>query len=395
MLYATWLPVNVHAYSQRERGDMTTEINFTLPECEGWIEQRTDVRGFHLKRFLRLQYGILSHHQKVDGKPTWRLPLQKAVLGGNEFDDYIDIYTPEKSFTFTCPQKEAREFWLQALQKCVRWNISSFYKLGKRLGSGTFANVHEASSIAGGKSVAVKIISKQRLGEFEKKLHESEVTVMRQVRHQHLMTAHDVLEAEDYIYIVMDLMKGDSIVEVLQESGTLSEDHARNLMREILNAVAYLHSKGVVHRDIKPDNVFVESRQFPFGARLGDFGAAGFVEASGLLPPTPHSVGTVGFVAPEYAMAKSCGPKVDIFACGVMLYLLLANFLPFREDSVLKIQRSAVGRAVEFTSKKFANVSEDAKDFIRSLLQVDPRQRPSASETLRHRWMAGYRGSPA
>eukprot|EP00171_Calliarthron_tuberculosum_P009591 IDg9591t1 len=105
---------------------MAPSINFTFPECTGWVEQRTE----------------------------------KAVLGANEYDNYIDIYTPARKLAFTCREKEDRERWLQSMEKCVRWKIDKFYNLGNYLGSGTYASVYEGKPVVGGEPVAVKVISK-------------------------------------------------------------------------------------------------------------------------------------------------------------------------------------------------------------------------------------------
>lgn len=151
----------------------------------------------------------------------------------------------------------------------------------------------------------------------------------------------------------------------------------------MVSGLQYMHSKGVVHCDIKPENVLLESRKFPLHAGIGDFGVSEFLGADGYAE-SQRLLGTMRYMAPEQVRVGRCGPPIDMWACGVVLYEMLSGTLPFDGTTVLHASDAILTGDYSFPSEKWSSVSDGAKDLIRNLLRADPVQRLSAQEVLKY-----------
>jgi len=240
----------------------------------------------------------------------------------------------------------------------------------------------------------VKILEQDH-PEFNKNDLKKETEMMRMVKHQGCIQLFDVFENEKHVFIVLELASGGELFDRVIENGTFSERDATLLISQVLEAVAYLHSLGICHRDLKPENVLMKSDD-PASTdynvvKLADFG----LSTLGTYQNSMHTAcGTPEYVAPEIVMSigadklpKKYSAKVDIWAIGVILYVMLCGFQPFQLDNQKAMYDAILGGQYGFPSPEWDPISQEAKNFISFVLQVNPKTRPTAQQCLRHRWI--------
>ncbi|CAA3001120.1 CBL-interacting kinase 2-like [Olea europaea subsp. europaea] len=216
------------------------------------------------------------------------------------------------------------------------------YELGRLLGQGTFAKVYYARSINTGQGVAIKVIDKEkvmRVGLIAQ--IKREISVMRLVRHPNIVHLYEVMATKTKIYFVIEYAKGGELFNKVAK-GKLKEDVARKYFMQLINAVDFCHSRDVYHRDLKPENLLLDENE---NLKISDFGLSALAESKrqdGLLHTT---CGTPAYVAPEVINRKGYeGAKADIWSCGVILFVLLAGYLPFHDSNLMEMYRK-IGKA--------------------------------------------------
>ncbi|KAI8049470.1 calcium/calmodulin-dependent protein kinase type I [Syncephalis plumigaleata] len=262
------------------------------------------------------------------------------------------------------------------------------YKTGRVLGQGTYATVKEAVHIETGERFAVKVLNKKLMAGREQ-LIRNEITVLKRISlgHSNVLSLRDYFETQNNLYLVMDLASGGELLDRICQKGSYYETDAARLVYTITDVVAYLHSNDIVHRDLKPENLLFRTPEEDSDLLVADFGLSRIVEREKfhLLTTT---CGTPGYMAPEIFLKKGYGAEVDMWAIGVITYFLLCGYTPFdRETNAEEIQ--AIIRAeYSFEPKEYwADISEDAKNFIRSTLMTDPQKRLNAHDALNHPWL--------
>ncbi|XP_036372419.1 serine/threonine-protein kinase DCLK2-like isoform X3 [Megalops cyprinoides] len=262
--------------------------------------------------------------------------------------------------------------------------IMEKYKVGKVIGDGNFAVVKECVERSTGKEFALKIIDKAKCSGKEH-LIENEVAVLRRVKHPNIIMLIEEVDTPTELYLVMELVKGGDLFDAITSSTKYTERDASAMVFNLAGALKYLHSMNIVHRDIKPENLLV--CEYPDGTKslkLGDFGLATVVEG-----PLHTVCGTPTYVAPEIIAESGYGLKVDIWAAGVITYILLCGFPPFRSENNLQedlFDQILVGR-LEFPSPYWDNITDSAKELIGQMLQVNVEARYTAEEVLCHPWV--------
>ncbi|RDX97312.1 CBL-interacting protein kinase 2, partial [Mucuna pruriens] len=254
------------------------------------------------------------------------------------------------------------------------------YELGRFLGQGTFAKVYHARNLITGMSVAIKIIDKEkilRVGMIDQ--IKREISVMRLIKHPHVVELYEVMASKTKIYFVIEHVKGGELFDKVSK-GKLKPSDARRYFQQLISAVDYCHSRGVCHRDLKPENLLVDENG---NLKVSDFGLSAFAETKhqdGLLHTT---CGTPAYVAPEVINRRGYdGAKADIWSCGVILYVLLAGFLPFKDSNLMEMYRK-IGRG-EF---KFPNwFSPDVRKLLLRILDPNPETRISIAKIMESPW---------
>lgn len=254
------------------------------------------------------------------------------------------------------------------------------YELGRMLGHGTFAKVYHARNVETGKSVAMKVVGKEkviRVGMMEQ--IKREISVMRMVKHPNIVELHEVMASRSKIYFAMDLVRGGELFAKIAK-GRLKEDVARVYFQQLISAIDFCHSRGVYHRDLKPENLLLDDDG---NLKVTDFGLSAFTEhlkQDGLLHTT---CGTPAYVAPEVIGKKGYdGAKADLWSCGVILYVLLAGFLPFQDDNLVSMYRK-IYRG-DFKCPPW--FSSEARRLVTKLLDPNPSTRISVSKIMDSSW---------
>ncbi|XP_078262127.1 serine/threonine-protein kinase DCLK2 isoform X5 [Rhinoraja longicauda] len=259
------------------------------------------------------------------------------------------------------------------------------YKVGKVIGDGNFAVVKECVERSSGKEFALKIIDKAKCSGKEH-LIENEVAVLRKVKHPNIIMLIEEMDTPTELYLVMELVKGGDLFDAITSSTKYTERDASAMMYNLASALKYLHSLNIVHRDIKPENLLVcEYVDGTKSLKLGDFGLATLVDG-----PLYTVCGTPTYVAPEIIAESGYGLKVDIWAAGVITYILLCGFPPFRSENNVQedlFDQILVGR-LEFPSPYWDNITGSAKELISRMLQVNIESRYTADKVLTHPWVA-------
>ncbi|KAF5742073.1 CBL-interacting protein kinase 9 [Tripterygium wilfordii] len=254
------------------------------------------------------------------------------------------------------------------------------YELGRMLGYGTFAKVYHARNLRTGKSVAMKVVGKEKVikvGMMDQ--IKREISVMKMVKHPNIVELHEVMASKSKIYISMELVRGGELFSKVAK-GRLREDAARVYFQQLISAIDFCHSRSVYHRDLKPENLLLDEDG---NLKVTDFGLSAFAENSkqdGLLHTT---CGTPAYVAPEVIGKKGYdGAKADLWSCGVILYVLLAGFLPFQEDNIVAMYKK-IYRG-DFKCPPW--FSGDARRLITKLLDPNPNSRITIAKLMDSSW---------
>ncbi|KAG0501574.1 hypothetical protein HPP92_001646 [Vanilla planifolia] len=260
------------------------------------------------------------------------------------------------------------------------------YELGRTLGEGTFAKVKFARNLETGENVAIKILDKEKV--LRHKIADQikrEISTMKLIRHPNVVRMFEVMASKTKIYIVLELVTGGELFDKIARQGRFKEDEARKYFQQLINAVDYCHSRGVYHRDLKPENLLLDS-----GGQLkvSDFGLSALpqqLQADGLLHTT---CGTPNYVAPEVINNKGYdGAKADLWSCGVILFVLMAGYLPFDDSNLLSLYNKIF--KADFTCPSW--FSTNAKKLIKKILDPNPQTRITIAEILENEWFKkGY-----
>ncbi|XP_020585983.1 CBL-interacting protein kinase 18-like [Phalaenopsis equestris] len=254
------------------------------------------------------------------------------------------------------------------------------YELGRLLGQGTFAKVYHARNIKTSQSVAIKMIDKEKV--FKVGLIDQikrEVSVMRLVKHPNIVQLYEVMATKSKIYFVLEYVKGGELFNKVLK-GRIKEDVARKYFQQLIGAVDFCHSQGVYHRDLKPENLLVDDNG---NLKVSDFGLSALADSKkqdGLLHTT---CGTPAYVAPEVISRKGYdGAKADIWSCGVILFVLLAGFLPFQDQNLMEMYKK-IGKA----EVKYPNwFPSDVRRLIMRILDPNPATRISMAKIKENSW---------
>lgn len=264
-------------------------------------------------------------------------------------------------------------------------NLAEDYELLEQLGEGHFAKVRKARDRKTGKEVAVKLISKHQIisDEHQLKALFSEINIMKNLNHPHIVRLIDVYETDKHLCLIMELVTGGELFDRIVERGSYTERDASMLMLALMRAVQYLHEKGIAHRDIKPENILYETPSPSATIKLSDFGLSKVLDTKQMMQTC---CGTPGYVAPEVLSYKGYGPEVDMWSLGVLLYILLCGFPPFYDENDSALFAQIQSGQYEFISPYWDEISAEAKDLISHLLVVDPKKRYTATQALNHPW---------
>lgn len=360
----------------------------------------------------------------------------------------LSLKTAEVFDFFSENLKEFRD-WRDTFRDVIYWGFHRFYEASDQIGYGTFATVRKAYHRISGETFAVKIIDKSRCTDVDFRYLQREVNIALMLRHPNVVNTVDIFQTEGTLFLVLELIPGGTLKRYIEKHGPTDENTARIIITDVLTAIEYIHTQGVVHRDVKvgynhlfvtislrhylrhkltngspivthphthsqtrfqPENILCTKAAMPMRVKLIDFGLGRYIPSSidgrddsylkcckseddGLGPDglmmTP--VGTPHFAAPEVLSSLPYGKEVDLFSCGVILFWLLSSKLPFHDSNNAKLVERIKRTDFSFSDPIWDSVSAEAKSLIRGLLDRSPLSRLSAFSALRHPWFSTTR----
>ncbi|XP_045036200.1 calcium/calmodulin-dependent protein kinase type II alpha chain isoform X8 [Daphnia magna] len=281
--------------------------------------------------------------------------------------------------------------------------FSDNYELKEELGKGAFSIVRRCVQKSTGLEFAAKIINTKKLSARDFQKLEREARICRKLQHpniathepygghwrgkgdQALLRLHDSIQEESFHYLVFDLVTGGELFEDIVAREFYSEADASHCIQQILESVNHCHQNGVVHRDLKPENLLLASKAKGAAVKLADFGLA--IEVQGEQQAWFGFAGTPGYLSPEVLKKEPYGKPVDIWACGVILYILLVGYPPFWDEDQHRLYAQIKAGAYDYPSPEWDTVTPEAKNLINQMLTVNPAKRITAAEALKHPWI--------
>ena len=367
-------------------------------------------RYFEMVSTERLEYAISDLIERHNGAEAvssadtakllrkWRCNLEALYLG------LLDRYQ--------CRESEGAAV---VEHNTAPQRLSGCYRIGEQLGRGAFAVVLSAERLSDGRRFAVKMVRKSRLKRWDLRGLRLEIAVLKEVEHENVVRLYDVFESKQRIGIVLERLDGGELLDVVIAKGSFSESEAAQCFAQMLSALQYVHALGIVHRDVKPENLLfgdsvpTDSRWGSLqkdSVKLADFGLAEHCAATSGLR---EHCGTPIYTAPEVFGGREYGFAVDLWAAGCVLFALLSGTVPFDfgpEHDLKQLGHRVMTQPVEFEDAHWTQISDPAKDLILKLLgtlslcgrhaqrsltemhsERDPSKRMTASDALKHRWM--------
>ncbi|WAQ99903.1 DCLK1-like protein [Mya arenaria] len=268
--------------------------------------------------------------------------------------------------------------------------LAQTYEIGRKIGEGNFSIVKECIHKRTKKRYALKIIEKEKCRGKEQMI-QNEVAILKRVKHPNIVELVEDFHSHTELFLVMELVKGGDLFDAISMATKYTEKDACAMMFNLASALEYLHSNDIVHRDLKPENLLVcDHGDGTKSLKLGDFGLA-----TSCNDPLFVVCGTPTYVAPEILKETGYGREIDVWAAGVIMYILLCGFPPFAsaKNDQEELFDAIIEKEVDFPANYWDGVSKDAKDLIKGMLRKNPDERLTARQVTEHDWVTSEKAS--
>ena len=262
-------------------------------------------------------------------------------------------------------------------------NISKEYTFGKTIGTGSFGQVRLAIHKATKQTRAVKIIQKSKV---DTKVLFNEINVLSKLSHPNIMQIYEIFYDNTNIYIVSEYCKGGELFEIISTKGNFSEKDACVIMKQLMSAICYSHQNNIVHRDLKPENILMDNDSDDLTIKIIDWGCALTIKTT---KQSNQADGTAYYIAPE-VLKGEYNEKCDIWACGVIFYILLCGYPPFNGETDDEIYLEVLKGKFEFPEEDWSEVSDEAKALIKKMLTKDVNKRITALDSMQDPWFKKF-----
>uniref|UniRef100_A0A0G4EYG1 Protein kinase domain-containing protein n=1 Tax=Chromera velia CCMP2878 TaxID=1169474 RepID=A0A0G4EYG1_9ALVE len=368
--------------SHKSTNPMSQLLRFPLPLTTGTTKEvafDSSSSGGHR---------LLCFVEPGDASPRFVIPLEGGRFVNNVTDKgpCIFLVTSAGEFEFQCTSRESCEGWNEVLTEAgvTQFKFTQLYKLTKFLGEGSFARVYLGQHLYTGEEVVVKAVD-MRAAVDSNQSALAEIGILRDISHPSISRLYAAYEQDNHTCMVLEYLRGGELFDAIVKGGPVREDTARRAMKRIFSALEELHLRGIVHRDVKTENLMLENENDVASVKLIDFGLATRLGS----PHMSMRCGSPGYVAPEILANHPYDCKVDVFSAGVICFILLEGRPPFLGKGLLEIVRKNLRCQISFSAPQWASVSPAAVAFIQACCSVDPAKRLSSTEALSHPWMNG------
>lgn len=338
---------------------------------------------------------ILTKTRLYMCKKNSETPKIMTVVSWKKLEPFVEDEGPQKKFGFRLGYRPFyQDFYASNTYELDQWlsnligltimvDLENDYAIIKQIGKGNFATVYLAEETESHAQFAIKFIDKEHVYHFPGGVGAvlSEVVIMKKINHPYVIKLHRIYEDENYVYLVLEYLKGGDLFHRIQKKEKFSENAAAGFMTRLLDSLKYLHALHIVHRDLKPENILMVSDDNDMEFKICDFGLAYF-------SPNDQTLrcGSPGYVAPEILHKRSYNQKVDVFSSGIIMYIILSGRAPFYGQTVKEILKYNSLCRLGFHEKYWSYISENAKNLIISLTKPNPSLRLSAEQALKHSW---------
>ncbi|KAH0480783.1 MAG: uncharacterized protein KVP18_002289 [Porospora cf. gigantea A] len=282
-----------------------------------------------------------------------------------------------------CDNLSVRDAWIRRMRRSTnQQSVEATYVIKDRIGRGKFSVVYRAIHRHTKEEYAMKVIQKSRISAQERELIRSEISILSVLRHQHTVQIHEILDTPQALFIVMELVRGGELYDRLHQKHRLPEKEVNSIVVQLLSTLAYLHSCGIVHRDLKPENILLSDPGDEYDVKIADFGLSCVCGPDSRMR---QPCGTIAYVAPEVLTLNGYGPSVDLWAVGVITFLLLRGRLPFPVG--VQGMRPEQQYNVDFKEPFWDTISDSAKELMMKLLNPDPEKRITMEAAINHVWV--------
>ena len=299
----------------------------------------------------------------------------------------INIYQcsqnePRLSLAFRSEAKKNR--WLAGIIEAGKIRrFKDFYIIERKLGTGKFSEVFTVIQKVNYNRYIVKIIAKRKVGRTEREMMKNEISILKLLSHPNIVKLVDVFDSQKYLMLILEHLNGKELFQSIKGSAK-TEQKIQMIIFQLLKALEYMNSRGVVHRDIKSENVILVGDPERPVVKLIDFGLAAYAYSESVLS---LSCGTLGYSAPEVLKKCGYGSQIDMWSLGVVAYTLFTDHLPFYDSEKKAMIQKTLKIEIDFDEPAWTEFSEEAKEFVRGLLTREPRNRLTPEQALGHIWI--------
>ncbi|KAJ8040509.1 Serine/threonine-protein kinase NIM1 [Holothuria leucospilota] len=274
----------------------------------------------------------------------------------------------------------------RALKEITLGKRIGFYRIRNELGTGNFSQVKLGIHVLTKEKVAIKMLDKTKLDQKTQRLLSREISCMERLHHPNIIRLYEVIETLAKLHLVMEYAGGGELFTKITNDGKIPEPDGKLIFTQVVSAVHHMHSKDIIHRDLKAENIFYTGAGL---VKVGDFGFSTYCKSDEHLNTF---CGSPPYAAPElFKDEHYVGMPVDIWALGIMLYFMVTGVMPFRADTVAKLKKCIIDG--QFTIPN--HVSSQCQELIRGMLKLDPSERLLAEQLTKASWLAGQEFPPA
>ena len=372
-----------------------------VPCYEGYMFKITKTRKIQRLWFKLYQHELFYFKRKNDPVFQGKHYITGVNIIENEFIliNNILLY----SFTIVFP-KQQRQYYLNDLNEYKNWlhelrkasdefPLSTKYELGPVIAQGKHGLLRIGRHKENGKKTAIKIINKKEMKKEDIEHIKNEINILKIVQHHpHIVKLIELHENEETITIVTEYHNGTDLFTYISNIHNakfkLPESQVATIIYQLALAIEFIHSFGIIHRDIRPECILITTNEKKIKVCLHDFGYCKILQPDELCQ---EQIGALSYVAPEILIGKKYDYKVDIWSLGCVAFLLLSGVLPFDDEhSELEIKRKTIQNELKFNKSVWKGVSKEAKDFVKGMLNKKSEKRIDIQKALKHKWIQRY-----